>query len=213
MGDGYQLISGERRLRAMQLANKKTIPAIVRQASEEQMVEWALIENIQREDLNPIDRAKAYKEYIYNFSLSQQEAAQRLGEDRSTIANYLRLLELPDEIKQMLVGDGISMGHARGLLGVTDKNEQLTLARRIIKNNLSVRELERAVQKIRQGSENVPVEKPAKSVNIIDLEQQMTQSLGTKVIISTKGKKGHHGKITIEFYTLDDFDRIRERIL
>ena len=197
----------------MQLAEKKTIPAIVRQASEEQMVEWALIENIQREDLNPIERASAYKEYIYSFSLNQQEAAHRLGEDRSTIANYLRLLELPDEIKEMLVGDGISMGHARGLLGVADKNEQILLARKIIKNNLSVRELERMVQKIRQGGENLPEEKPSKSGNIIELEHQMTQSLGTKVVINAKGKKGHHGRIIIEFYTLDDFDRIRERIL
>lgn len=210
MGKGYQLIVGERRLRASQMAERKAIQAIVRHASEEQMLEWALIENIHRADLTPLERAGAYKNYIENFSLSHKEAAGRLSEDRSTIANYMRLLELPDEIKHMLNERLITMGHARALLAVTNKGQQLRLAKMIVIQKLSVRELERKVQNLSLEKVKSQKEDVEKSPHILELEQEMTRSLGTKVSINPVGKKGHRGKIIIEFYNLDDFDRIRD---
>ncbi len=212
MGDGYQLIAGERRLRAARIAKQKDILAIIRNASEEQMLEWALIENIHRADLNPLERANAYKNYVNNFSLSQQQAAQRIGEDRSTIANYMRLLELPEEIKQLLNDEKISMGHARALLAVDDKHQQLRLADMIISQNLSVRDIERKIQNLQHGPQNTKPQPPEKSDHIIELEREMSQSLGTKVVIKTAGKKRHRGKILIEFYNLDDFDRLKEKL-
>ena len=210
MGQGYQLIAGERRLRATQMAGVKTINAIVRHASEEQMLEWALIENIHRTDLSPLERAGAYKNYLNSFSLSQQEAAGRLGEDRSTIANYIRLLELTDEIKQMLVDGQISMGHARALLGVDDRQTQLRLAKLAAVKKLSVRELERKVQTAKTAQQDLPKQPSVKDAHIQELENEISQALGTKVTIKTVGRKGHRGRIIIEFFTLDDFDRIRE---
>ena len=212
VGKGYQLIAGERRLKATEIAGKKTIQAVVRNASEEQMLEWALIENIHRDDLNPLERANAYKNYVTSFSLSQQEASQRLGEDRSTIANYMRLLELPEEIKQMLNENQLSMGHARALLGLENQQQKLQLARLAIKQKLSVRDLERAVQKFKFPQEKTANSKPDKSSHILELEQEMSRSLGTKVLINTVGRKGHRGRIVIDFYNLDEFDRIKEKL-
>jgi len=212
MGQGYQLIAGERRLKATEMAGKKTIQAIVRNASEEQMIEWALIENIHRADLNPLERANAYKNYVTSFSLSQQEASQRLGEDRSTIANYMRLLELPEEIRQMLTENQLSMGHARTLLGLENQQQKLQLARQAVKQKLSVRDLERAVQNLNSDRQNTAKSKPDKSGHILELEQELSRSLGTKVLISTIGRKGHRGRIIIDFYSLDEFDRIKEKL-
>ena len=126
MGDRFQLIAGERRLKASKLAGLKTIPAVVKDATEAEVVEWALVENIHRADLNALERAKAYSHYINEFSLTQQEASQRIGENRSTIANYMRLLDLPTEIQEMVNQNMLSMGHARCLLGVDDKVDKLT---------------------------------------------------------------------------------------
>jgi ParB family transcriptional regulator, chromosome partitioning protein len=212
MGQGYQLIAGERRLKATEMAGKKTIQAIVRNASEEQMIEWALIENIHRADLNPLERANAYKNYVTNFSLSQQEASQRLGEDRSTIANYMRLLELPEEIKQMLSENQLSMGHARALLGLESQQQKLQLARQAVKQKLSVRDLERAVQNLNSNQQSTSKSKSDKSGHILELEQELSRSLGTKVLINTIGRKGHRGRIIIDFYNLDEFDRIKEKL-
>jgi ParB family chromosome partitioning protein len=212
MGQGYQLIAGERRLKATEIAGKKTIQAIIRNASEEQMLEWALIENIHRADLNPLERANAYKNYVTNFSLSQQEASQRLGEDRSTIANYMRLLELPEEIKQMLSENQLSMGHARALLGLESQQQKLQLARQAVKQKLSVRDLERAVQNLNSNQESTSKSRSDKSGHILELEQELSRSLGTKVLINTVGRKGHRGRIIIDFYNLDEFDRIKEKL-
>ncbi len=211
MGANYQLIAGERRLRAAIQAQKNTIPAIVRHASEEQMLEWALIENIHRADLNAIERARAYKSYVATFSLSQQEVAQRLGEDRSTIANYMRLLELPPELQQMVADGSLSMGHARALLGIKEPARQKELAAQVREKNLSVRKLERLVQILQQAP--APSSgKPQKSPHIQELEHDMTRILGTRVTIHTARRTAHRGKIIIEFYNLDDFDRIREKL-
>ena len=211
MGEGYQLIAGERRLRAMRMSGMHTIPSIVKQASEEQVMEWALIENIHRSDLSALERANAYDHYIQYFSLTQQQAAERLGEDRSTIANYIRLRELPEEIKSMLHDGILSMGQARALLGVSDKIKQVELAETAAKKNMSVRELERRVKSEQQDKKrNEKTEE--KNANIIELERELTRSLGTKVRIKTVGAKQQRGSVIIEFYNLDDFDRIKERL-
>jgi ParB family chromosome partitioning protein len=210
-GVGYQLIAGERRLRAAQLASLTTIPAVVRQASDEQLLELALIENIHRTNLNPIERAKAYQNYLNTFSLTQAEAAQRLGEDRSVIANYLRLLDLPDEIKQMLVDGQLTMGHARAILALPTDELRRKLANRAMAGRLSVREVERLVRKYLTGTSQPKTTTRFKPPHILDLESTLSSQLGTKVSIETR-KNGQRGKIVIEFYSLDEFDRITEKI-
>ena len=210
-GTGFQLIAGERRLRAAELASMKTIPALVRHATDEQLHEWALVENIQRVDLNPIERAKAYHDYISAFSLTQAEAAERLGEERSVLANYIRLLDLPNEIKQMLTDGRLSMGHARAILALPTDELRRKLANRAMAGRLSVREVERLVRKYLAGSGQVKTTVRTKPPHIVDIENKLSSQLGTKVIIETR-KSGHRGKIIIEFYSLDEFDGILERI-
>lgn len=213
IGDSYQLIAGERRLRATQLSGNNTIAAIVRDATEEKSLEWALIENIHRTDLNSLERARAYQHYLKEFSLTQNEAAERLGEDRSTIANYIRLLDLPESVQQMINEKLLSMGHARALLALPDKMQRRSFAQRVIQKNLSVRELEKQIQAHKYDQQR-PAETPTqKPPHIQDLEQELTRHVGTKVLIKPTGKKGHRGKIIIEYYSLDDFDRVREQLL
>jgi ParB family chromosome partitioning protein len=208
---GYELIAGERRFRAAELAFLTTIPALVREASDEQMLELALIENIHRTNLNPIERAKAYQSYLKTFSLTQAKAAERLSEDRSVIANYMRLLDLPDEIKQMLVNRQLSMGHARAILSLPTDVLQRKLANRAMAGGLSVREVESLVRKYLTGGSRTEQVKHSKPPHILDLENKLTSQLGTKVAIETR-KNGQRGKIIIEFYSLDEFDRIAEEI-
>jgi ParB family chromosome partitioning protein len=208
--DGYQLIAGERRFRAAKLALLETIPAIVRQANDSEMLELALVENIHRTDLNPIERAKAYQSYITTFTLTQEETARRLGEDRSVIANYLRLLNLPDEIKQMLIDGQLTMGHARAILSLPTDELRRKLANRAMAGRLSVREVERLVRRYLRGSDQ-PTGVRVKPAHIVELENKLAGYLGTRVNIETR-KSGQKGKITIEFYSLDEFDRIVERI-
>jgi ParB family chromosome partitioning protein len=210
-GTGYQLIAGERRLRAAQLVSLKTIPALVRQATDEELLELALVENIHRTNLNPIERAKAYQSYLNTFSLTQVQAAERLGEDRSVIANYLRLLDLPEEIKQMLINGQLSMGHARAILALPTDELRRKLANRAMAGRLSVREVERLVQKYLAGSSPAKTKVRFKPAHIMDLENKLTSHLGTKVNIETR-RGGQHGKIIIDFYSLDEFDRIMEKI-
>jgi ParB family transcriptional regulator, chromosome partitioning protein len=208
---GYQIIAGERRFRAAKLASLTSIPALIRQASDEQLHEWSLVENIHRVGLNPIERAKAYREYINAFSLSQAEAAERLGEDRSVIANYLRLLDLPQEIRQMLTDDQLSMGHARAILALPSDELRRKLANRAMAGRLSVREVERLVRSYIE--ENPPANKKIriKTPHILDIENKLSSQLGTKVSIDTR-KNGRKGKIIIEFYSLDEFDSITDRL-
>lgn len=210
-GKGYELIAGERRLRAAQIVHLQSIPAIVREASDEQMLELALIENIHRTNLNPIERAKAYKTYINTFSLTQGHVANRLSEDRSVIANHLRLLDLPAEIQQMLIDNQLTMGHARAILGLPTDELRRKLANRALAGRLSVREVERLVRKYLTENGQSKRTIHSKPAHILDLENMLGSLLGTKVTIETR-KNGQKGKITIEFYSLDDFDRITERI-
>ena len=209
--DGYQLIAGERRYRAARLASLQSIPAMVRIASDEQMHEWSLVENIHRVDLNPIERAKAYRDYLNAFSLTQTEASQRLGEDRSVVANYMRLLDLPQEIKQMLAESKLSMGHARAILALPTDELRRKLANRAMAGRLSVREVERLVRRYLAGSNKDRKTSRSKPPHIQDLEMKLSSQLGTRVNIETR-KNGQRGKIIIEFYSLDEFDGITEKL-
>jgi ParB family chromosome partitioning protein len=208
---GYQLIAGERRYRAAKLISLQSIPAMVRVASDEQMHEWSLVENIHRVDLNPIERAKAYRDYLNTFSLTQTEASQRLGEDRSVVANYMRLLDLPQEIKQMLAESKLSMGHARAILALPTDELRRKLANRAMAGRLSVREVERLVRRYLAGSKNDKRAIHSKPPHIQDLEMKLSSQLCTKVNIETR-KNGQRGKIIIEFYSLDEFDGITEKL-
>lgn len=210
-GSTYELIAGERRLRAAKLAQMETIPAIVRQATDEQLLELALIENIHRTNLNPIERAKAYQKYISTFSLTQAEAASRLGEDRSVIANHLRLLDLPDEVRQMLIDAQLSMGHARAILALPTDELRRKLANRAMAGRLTVRDVERFVRKLLTDPARTAKVPKSKPPHIGDLEAKLTSHLGTRVTIETK-RNGQTGRIIIEFYSLEDFDRITEKI-
>jgi ParB family chromosome partitioning protein len=210
-GKRFQLIAGERRLRAAQLASLTTIPAMVRMASDKQLLELALVENIHRVDLNPIERAKAYQDYLSTFSLTQVQVAERLGEDRSVVANYLRLLDLPNEIKEMLSERQLTMGHARAILALPTDELRRKLANRALAGRLSVREVERMVRRYLTGSSQAKTTVRSKPPHILDLERSLSSQLATKVNIETK-KSGQRGRIIIEFYSLDEFDNITERI-
>ena len=207
-GDGtFNLIAGERRWRASVLAGLKKIPALIKNVASKDSLEIALIENIQREDLNPIETAEAFNRLLMDFNLTQEDLSGRVGKERATIANYLRLLKLPDEIKTMLYNGSLSMGHAKALLAVEGKTHQVEAARRIVKDGLSVREAEKLTKK---GS---PQAKPGrkKDPQIVSLEEKLIRQLATKVRIVHKGKKG--GKIEIEYYSLEELDRLLEILL
>lgn len=210
MAQGYQLVAGERRWRAAKIAEMEKIPAIVREATEAEMLELALVENIHRSNLNAIERATAYKEYIDQFKLTQSQAAERLGESRSVIANFVRLLDLPQEIKDMLANNTLSMGHARAILALPNDDLRRKLAHRAMAGRLSVREVERLVKKaLQNGTLDAKPKQQEKAPHIAELERKMRDELNTKVQIKTQ-KGGKKGKIIIDFYSLDEFDRLSE---
>ncbi len=208
----YVLIAGERRLRAAKLAGLDTIPCYVRQANEQQMLEWSLIENIQRSDLNAVERAQAYRNYMDRFSLTQAEVAERTAESRAGVANYLRLLDLCDDVQAMLVGGKLSFGHGRALAGLAGKSElQEKLAKRIVDGMMSVRQAEQLVAAARDGKDQAPGHAPAgkrsKPPYVRDLESQLTRAVGTRVVIQP-GRARNTGRIVIDYYSLDEFERI-----
>ncbi len=207
----YQLIAGERRYRAAQMVSLSTIPALVRAVTDEELFEWSLVENIHRRDLNAVERAKAYQRYVSAFSLTHAEAGERLGEDRSVISNYLRLLDLPDEIRQMLADGRLSMGHARAILGLPTDELRRKLANRALAGRLSVREVERLVRKYTADETGATARAQTKPAHIADLEDKLRRQLGTRVAIQTR-RNGQRGKIVIEFDSLDDFDRITDSL-
>ncbi|MCX8014786.1 MAG: ParB/RepB/Spo0J family partition protein [candidate division WOR-3 bacterium] len=209
----YELVVGERRLRAAQAAGLTEIPAIIKDTTDIEMVEWALIENIQRADLNIIEQAMAYKKLMEDFSMTHEMIAEKVGKDRSTITNTLRLLTLPDKIQHYLALGKITAGHARALLTVADSNKQIEICERIILDGLSVRETERLCSsivggKIQKGKfKRKTVEK---DVHLIALEEQLQEYLRTKVRIT---KSAQHGTVTIEFYSDDDLTRLVKLIV
>jgi ParB family chromosome partitioning protein len=204
-GEGYELIAGERRLRAAKQAGFNTIPAIVMSVSSpEEMMELSLIENIQRDDLNPIHEAKAYLRLIEECHLTQEEVASRVGRNRATVANTLRLLKLPEEVQHHLLANDISMGHARALLGLENRAEQKELCKQVVRKGLSVRKVEELVKnRFKDVRENPRTDR--KSPDLLAVEEIMQRLLGTRVNIS-QGQ--HKGKIEIEFYAIDDLNRI-----
>lgn len=208
---GYELIAGERRLRASKLADQPDIPAIVRNATDEQMLELALVENIHRADLNPIERAKAYQRFIESFSLTHAEAAEKLGQTRTVISNHLRLLDLPRDIQDMLLAGQLSMGHAKAILALPTDDLRRKLANRAMAGRLSVREVEKLVQQHAQPT----LEKAKTERNIppylADLERRLGEILGTKVQIDTR-KNGQRGRVIIDFYSLDEFESIAKKL-
>lgn len=208
-GNGYELVAGERRLRAATLAGLTEIPAIVRPVADNDMLELALVENIQRQDLNPIDRARAYQALMTRHSLTHDQIAAKTGEDRATISNFLRLLGLHNEVQVMLITGELSTGHAKALSGITDKQLQYTIAQSAVTGAWSVRQVEAAIAKTKQGSPT-PAQPEARSV-VKDVEDALSKTLGLRVRIH-EGRRKHTGKLIIEYYNLDDFERVTARL-
>ncbi len=210
----YEIIAGERRWRAAKQCGMSTVPIVIRNAGDEQMLELALIENIQREDLNPIDRATAYRSFCDRFDLKADDVAERLGEDRSTVANYMRLLDLPSGIRGLVAVGQLSMGHARCLLGVSDHVRRHQLAESAARHELSVRALEDIVRREKSKTRDVEarsVQGRLRSPHLRELQTRFEQVLHTKVTIQ-EGKRKGSGRIVIQYFSLDDFDRVAERL-
>lgn len=203
---GYELVTGERRLRAAKLAGLKQVPVVLREVTDSKLLEISIIENVQREDLNPIEESEAYSRLMTEFNLKQNEVAKRVGKSRSAVANCLRLRQLPDAIKTQILDGTLSMGHARALLGVDTTAQQNSASRMVVSKRLSVRETERLVRRMK--SQKKAHKEPLKGVEeiyISDLADELSQHLGTRVQIKRKGRKG---KVEIEFYNDDDLDRL-----
>ena len=208
--DHYEIIAGERRWRAAKIAGLKEVPVIIRDLTEQEIVEISLIENIQRENLNPIEEAQAFKKLLTEFNLKQDEVAERVSKSRTAVTNSMRLLKLCDEVQQMVIDEMISTGHARALLSIEDTEQQYTVAQKIFDEKLSVRDVEKLVKNLNKPkTEKVKAEKN-KSLEYIyqDMAEKMKESLGTKVNIVSK--ENGSGKIEIEFFSHDDFDRLKE---
>jgi ParB family chromosome partitioning protein len=207
VGDGtFRIVTGERRWRAAGIAGLKKIPALIKNVASKDSLEIALIENIQREDLNPIEAAEAFSRLITEFSLTQDDLSDRVGKDRATVANYLRLLKLPEEVKSFLYNGSLSMGHAKAILAIEGKANQTEAARKIIKKGLSVREAELLSKKVSRPAKG----KAARDPQISSLEEKLIRGLGTKVRIFNKGKKG---KIEIEYYSFEELERLLDILL
>ena len=209
--DYYEIIAGERRWRAAKLAGLKEVPVIIRNYTEQEIVEISLIENIQREDLNPIEEAQAYKRLLTEFHLKQDEVAERVSKSRTAVTNSMRLLKLSDKVQQMIIDDMISTGHARALLAIDDPELQYTLANKIFDEKLSVRETEKLVKEIKNPKK--PKEKKVVENAFIyqDLEEKMKGVFGTKVSIASKGKG--KGKIEIEYYSDDELEHLFDMMM
>ncbi len=205
---GYQLIAGERRWRAAQMAGLDRVPVVLRDATPTESLELALIENIHRMDLNPIEEALAYRKLLEDQEATQESLAQRLGKERSTITNLLRLLKLPVQIQQDLIDGRLSMGHARVLAGVRNTGDQQALRKKILKEEISVRQLERLVQR-RYGKKGPQKEKNEHAYYFQSIEDDLKRSLGTKVAVK---KRGREGRIEIYFYSDGELERLIERL-
>jgi ParB family chromosome partitioning protein len=203
---GYELVAGERRLRAAAKAGLTQVPVVIRNVSDTEMLEMSIVENIQRENLNPLEEAEAYHRLIDEFKLTQDQAAERVGKSRSAVANFLRLRNLPSQIKESIVSCSLSMGHARAIVGIEKEALQVDIWRKVVSKGLSVRETENLVKKTKTGK---PTHRQAvyrtASNYLSDVEDELTRHYGTKVMIKRRGKIG---KVEIEFYGNDDLDRL-----
>ena len=208
----YEIIAGERRWRAAKMAKIKEVPVIIKNLTDQEIVEISLIENIQREDLNPIEEAIAYKRLLEEFNLKQDEVAERVSKSRTAVTNSMRLLKLSDAVQQMVIDDLLTTGHARALLGIDDPEKQYATAQKIFDEKLSVRETEKLIKKMQNEKKNAskkeePVD-PKMDIIYQDLEEKLKNILGTKVIINKKNAK--KGSIEIEYYSPEELDRIIE---
>jgi len=204
-GQGYKLIAGERRWRAAQAAGLHEVPAIVREVTEGQAFELALVENLQRSDLNPMEEAEGYQRLVEEFKLTQEQVSQRVGKERSTVANALRLLGLPDDVKALVAEGALSMGHARALLGVPRLPELQALASRVVEQKLSVRDTEKLVQQ-KRPTKKEPAKASKQSPQVKALVEELQRLLGTKVRLSEKGQG--KGTLEVDFFSYDDLDRL-----
>lgn len=209
-GDYYEIIAGERRWRAAKIAGLKEVPVIVRELTDQEIVEISLIENIQREDLNPIEEAQAYKRLLTEFHLKQDEVAERVSKSRTAVTNSMRLLKLCDEVQKMVVDDMISTGHARALISIEDPEEQYLIAQKIFDEKLSVREVEKLVKDLHKPPKLPKEENKTLQAIYQEISERLKQSLSTKVSVSAK--QNGAGKIEIEFYNHEDLERLLERI-
>ena len=207
----YEIIAGERRWRAAKIAGLKEVPVIIRNYSEKEIMEISLIENIQRENLNPIEEAQAYKRLLEEFHLKQDEVAERVSKSRAAVTNSMRLLKLGEEVQQMLIDDMISTGHARALLAIENQEEQYTIAQKIFDEKLSVRDVEKLVKNLNKPAKNpkktTPADKTMEAI-YLDMEEKLKNRLSTKVTVTSKGNGA--GKIEIEFYNHEDLDRLMD---
>lgn len=209
--DYYEIIAGERRWRAAKMAGMKEVPVIVKEFTEQEIVEIGLIENIQRENLNPIEEAMAYKRLMEEFGLKQDEIAERVSKSRTAVTNSMRLLKLDERVQQMIIEDMISTGHARALLAIEDKDQQYELANMIFDEKLSVRDVEKLVKSLK-NPKKVKEKKVVKNSFIYtDLEEKLKEVIGTKVSIASKGKG--KGKIEIEYYSDEELERVFDMIM
>ena len=208
--DYYEIIAGERRWRAAKLAGIKEVPVIIKKLTEQEIMEISLIENIQREDLNPIEEAQAYKRLLTEFNLKQDEVAERVSKSRTAVTNAMRLLKLNDKVQQMVIDEMLTTGHARALLGIEDQEKQYVVAQRIFDEKLSVRDTEKLVKNIQNEKPDAPTTgkkiDPQLEAVYRELEEQIKAILGTKVFINPKDDK--KGKLEIEYYSQDELDRI-----
>lgn len=206
----YEIIAGERRWRAAKIAGLKEVPVIIRDLTDQEIVEISLIENIQREDLNPIEEAQAYKRLLTEFHLKQDEVAERVSKSRTAVTNSMRLLKLCEEVQKMVVEEMISTGHARALISIENPEEQYMIAQKIFDEKLSVREVEKLVKNLHKPPK--PKKQEDKTLEAIynDISEKLRQSLSTKVTINAKDNGA--GKIEIEFYNHEDLDRLLEQI-
>jgi ParB family chromosome partitioning protein len=203
-------VAGERRWRAARTVGLETIPAIVRKLAPREMVELALVENLQREDLNGIEEARGYRELVEDFGLTQAEVAEKVGKDRSTVTNALRLLELPQPVQEMVESGDLTMGHARALLALSNAAEQVRLAREVPARGLSVRQVEAAVRRARAGGSRRQA-RPAASPQVRFFEQELQRALGTRVRI-VEVRKGA-GRIEVAYHSAEEFERLHARLV
>lgn len=204
--NGYELIAGERRLRAAKLAGLAQVPVVLKKISDSKLLEMSIVENIQRENFNPIEEAEAYHRLIAEFSLTQDQAANRVGKSRSAVANFLRLRQLPDAIKESIREGSLSMGHARALLGISAADQQLTTWRAVVAKNLSVRQTEALIRRLKSEKKRPKVTAATSEDRYFsDMAQELSRHFGTKVMIR---KSGQRGKVEIDFYSHDDLDRL-----
>jgi len=207
---GYELIAGERRLRAAKRAGLSQVPVVIKQVNDDKLLEMSLVENIQREDLNPIEEAEAYHRLITQLNLTQDQASVRVGKSRSAVANFLRLRQLPDQIKASITDGTLSMGHARALLGAEASAQQLAAWRAVVSRGLSVRETEALIRRLKAEKKEPKLSQDrSEQIYLSGLAEDLSRHFGTKIVIKKHGKRG---KVEIEFYSNDDLDRLIDRL-